>query len=231
MDRSRLRGAYGRLVGLRASIPSPRPFGPAILGRDFDAIVITVCEATETDLRDFQLPGEAYGRFSSGEIHCNNDIVRSRVHQLISYLELVHHVGQQVVEIGSIYNSIQDAELKERCSDLLSAPGNFDRVINQATQVLEDRIRTKAEADRSLTGTQLVNAVMKTDVNATVLKLSDNADEHEGICHVCRGVMLAFRNPTHHTITDQFSREDALKVCAFIDNLLRLVDRAEVRKP
>ncbi len=40
--------------------------------------------------------------------------------------------------------------------------------------------------------------------------------------------MGAFRNPTHHRTTDRFSREDALKVCAFIDNLLRAIDEAEV---
>jgi hypothetical protein len=29
---------------------------------------------------------------------------------------------------------------------------------------------------------------------------------------------------------DKFTREDALKVCAFIDNLLQLVDAAVVKK-
>lgn len=38
---------------------------------------------------------------------------------------------------------IKDQILNRRCSDLLNAPGSFDRVINQATQVLEDRLRTK----------------------------------------------------------------------------------------
>jgi hypothetical protein len=39
--------------------------------------------------------------------------------------------------------------------------------------------------------------------------------------------MLAFRNPTHHHIADTYSREDALKVCAFIDNLLGTIDAAK----
>jgi len=64
-----------------------------------------------------------------------------------------------------------------------------------------------------------VNAVLNADLTKIVLKVSDNADEHEGICHICRGVMLTFRNPTHHRVIDTYSREDALKVCAFIDNL------------
>ena len=150
--------------------------------------------------------------------------------QLVSYLELGHSVGTQVVEIGSLYNSIRDSQLRDRCSDLLSAPGNFDRVINQATLVLEDRIRKKASGDNSLTGVQLINQVLKPDPGSSILKVSENRNEHEGICHICRGLMQAFRNPTHHQLIEKFSREDALKVCAFIDDILRMIDEAEVRR-
>jgi hypothetical protein len=38
----------------------------------------------------------------------------------------------------------------------------------------------------------------------------------------------SFRNPTHHHILDKYTREDALKLCAFIDNILLLVDKAVV---
>ena len=38
---------------------------------------------------------------------------------------------------------IHDAQLRERCHDLLAAPGNYDRVVREATTVLEDRIRGK----------------------------------------------------------------------------------------
>jgi hypothetical protein len=43
--------------------------------------------------------------------------------------------------------------------------------------------------------------------------------------------MGAFRNPTHHRLVENMTREEALKVCAFIDNLLRVIDQAEVRAP
>ena len=68
----------------------------------------------------------------------------------------------------------------------------------------------------------------RSKMNETVLKLSDDAGEHEGFCHICRGVVGAFRNPTHHRLVENMSREEALKVCAFIDNLLLVIDRAEV---
>ncbi len=134
-------------------------------------------------------------------------------------------------ETGSLYSSIKDPTLKGRCLDLLSAQGHFDRVINQATQVLEDRIRQKSGQDNSLTGTQLVNTVLKGDLSRTILKFSNNPSEQQGICDICRGIMQAFRNPSHHTILDNITREDALKVCAFIDKLLELVDSADINPP
>ena len=61
-----------------------------------------------------------------------------------------------------------------------------------------------------------------------VLVASENNDEHEGFCHICRGIMLAFRNPTHHYLSDSFSREDALKFTVFVDNLLKIVDKCKI---
>jgi hypothetical protein len=62
------------------------------------------------------------------------------------------------------------------------------------------------------------------------IKLSDDPDEQEGLSQVLRGLILAFRNPTHHQLLDHVSREDALKVCAFIDNLLTVIAKAELQK-
>jgi hypothetical protein len=40
--------------------------------------------------------------------------------------------------------------------------------------------------------------------------------------------MLAFRNPTHHYLSDSFKREDALKFTAFIDSLLKILHKCKV---
>ncbi len=225
IDREKLQRAYARLKGLQNAIPTIAN-APGALARDFNSIAEEIGQALGEDVSPYCMSAPAIFAGGSGTEYCNVTVLRSKAGQLVSYLELGHHIGSQVVEIGSLYNSIQDQELKDRCSDLLSAASNFDRVINQATLVLEDRIRTKASAARSLSGTQLVNAVLKTDLSETVLKVSDDPSEHEGVCHICRGIMLTFRNPTHHHITDKFTREDALKVCAFIDDLLRVIDEA-----
>jgi len=122
---------------------------------------------------------------------------------------------------------IQDEELKKRCQDILLAASRFDRPINQATLVLEDRIRVKTQPPQRLEGIKLVNYALKEDLNKTILKISDNPDEQAGVVSILRGVMLAFRNPTHHYVTDSFTREQALKVCGFIDVLLRIIDNSQ----
>jgi len=43
---------------------------------------------------------------------------------------------------------VRDTELRDRCADLLSARGNYDRVIREATVILEDRIRRQVPHER-----------------------------------------------------------------------------------
>ena len=120
---------------------------------------------------------------------------------------------------------IQDDELRDRCEDILLASSKFDRPINQATLVLEDRIRNKAALSKKLVGESLVNAAFNEDLSKTVLRVgSGDADDQRGITQILRGIVPAFRNKTHHHVINTFSREDAMRVCGFIDVLLRVVD-------
>lgn len=110
---------------------------------------------------------------------------------------------------------------------MLTATGNFDRVINQATLVLEDRIRRKAGLD-DLQGIALVNKALSSKLSESILKVSNDQQTHEGISQICRGIVLAFRNPTHHRVVDKYSREDALRFCAFVDSLLSTIANASM---
>lgn len=230
-DRSRLLAAYARATGLQRSAPQTGHL-PGVFGDDVNQIVMSVANILGVSTANsFLMPAEGIWTGGSGiETYCDARVVQAKLGQFISYLEQMYQVNSKIIEIGSLYNSIKDDELKNRCSDLLSAPGHFDRVINQATLVLEDRIRKKSGIDTALTGVPLVNATLNADMNRTTLRISDSAEEHEGVCHICRGMMLAFRNPTHHHVIEKFTREDALKVCAFVDNLLHLIDGAVVKQ-
>jgi uncharacterized protein (TIGR02391 family) len=127
----------------------------------------------------------------------------------------------------TIQGLILDPVLLERCQDLLMARSNFDRAINQATQILEDRIRTKAAPPKKLTGESLVGFAFNEDLSKTVLRVeSEDPDDQRGFTQILRGVVPAFRNKTHHHITDTLAREDAMRIVGFVDVLLRVVDKS-----
>ncbi len=122
---------------------------------------------------------------------------------------------------------IQDQELRDRCGDILLASSKFDRPINQATLVLEDRIRKKSQPSDKLVGETLVNFAFKEDLAKTVLRVASNDPEDQrGFTQILRGIVPSFRNITHHHIVNNFSREEAMRVCGFIDVLLRVVDNS-----
>jgi uncharacterized protein (TIGR02391 family) len=127
---------------------------------------------------------------------------------------------------------LQDAELRSRCIDLLAAGSRYDRAINQATLVLEDRIRKKAKPPTAMTGEPLVNFAFKDEMSKTVLQVgSGQADDQRGFTQILRGIVPAFRNQTHHHISENFSQEEAILVVGFIDVLLRVVESAIDARP
>lgn len=124
---------------------------------------------------------------------------------------------------------IEDEELYDRCHDLIKAPKNFDRVLREATTVLEDRIR-RLSGLKKMKGVNLVGKALNPDPTKAVLKVSDKKFEQEGFFNICKGLMLSFRDTTHHELSDKFTKQDALKFCGFIDSLLAVLNQAS-KKP
>jgi len=135
--------------------------------------------------------------------------------------------NKKTILSAAIEYLIHDEELLGRCRDILLAKSNFDRPINQATLVLEDRIRKKSKPGKRLVGENLIGYAFNADLDKTVLKISNISAEQGGFTFILKGIVPTFRNPTHHHVTNEFSQEDALRICSFIDVLLRLVDKSE----
>ena len=228
MDMTKLKRLFGRLKGIRELV-FVQDYTRKEVGDDYNNTVRDVSAIIGENLDSFLLPRDFYYQAGGSGYLCQSQTIRDKLLQLVAYLEYGFNLSEQIIEIGSIYNLIVDEELKARCSDILSAPGNFDRVINQSTQVLEDRIRKKSNCDRTLVGVQLINKALNPDLGKTILIASENSEEHEGICHICRGLMIGFRNPTHHHLSDSFTREEALKFCAFVDSILQIIGKAKVK--
>ncbi|MDD4893979.1 MAG: TIGR02391 family protein [Candidatus Omnitrophica bacterium] len=230
MDYEKLKGLYGRLMGLSESLPAVKsnPFD-ALIADDYNLIVDEISAIIGSKLDSYKIPRDRYYRSD----HMTNTYVygasATRIRQLISYLKYTYNLDEKILELGSLINAIENQELKDRCLDLLTARGKFDRVINQATLVLEDTIRQKSGITGK-EGVKLVNEAIKDEASNSILVIEGEPEEQEGLAHICRGIMLSFRNLTHHKLIDKFSREDALKICSFIDVLLKIVDTATVKK-
>jgi Protein of unknown function (Hypoth_ymh) len=223
-----IEGAYARLKGLRDAAASSTEYGlHKSFGTDYTTILQGLRKNSKDAFEGFDLDRDSVWEFDSTEYHFNSLSLRSKIHQLIQYLELVHLASTRIAEIGSVYNSIKDEELKSRCSDLLSAPGHFDRVINQATQVLEERIRAKVPEFQSDVGLALVGKAINGEPSKSRIVFSDNAAEQDGYAAIFRGLIGAFRNPTHHRFIENVTREQALQICAFIDNMLAALQLAQ----
>jgi uncharacterized protein (TIGR02391 family) len=122
---------------------------------------------------------------------------------------------------------IRDAELRRRCVDLLTAEGEHDRAVREACVVLETRVRAAISAPDDLIGTALMEQAFSP--KAPKLRLSTIEAEQLGAMQIYRGVMAYYRNPTGHRVRDDFEREEALRIVAWIDHLLLLIARTTTR--
>lgn len=108
--------------------------------------------------------------------------------------QLKHKGARQTTKRASLKSAIeyliQDQELRDRCEDILLASSKFDRPINQATLVLEDRIRNKAKPAAKLVGENLVSFAFNESLSKTVLRVASNdADDQRGFTQILRGIV------------------------------------------
>jgi len=121
---------------------------------------------------------------------------------------------------------INDDDLLDRCKDLLKAKRNFDRVFREATTVLEDRIK-RLSGIKKMKPADLISKVINPDPTKAILIVSDEAFEQQGFHNICKGLMLAFRDTTHHELSDKFQKQDALVFCGFVNSILTILGNAK----
>jgi hypothetical protein len=124
---------------------------------------------------------------------------------------------------------LTDPEIKARCADTLRGRGKFDRAVSQATLILEDRLRSLGDVEEPLVGEALAAKVLHP--KKARLRISDRSDVQQGMYFICAGLSSVLRNPTHHHLTDKFSREEALSVSGFVDTVLRMLAQGKRVEP
>lgn len=165
---------------------------------------------------------------------------------LIGDLEDAIHVVEdsqaEVEQLGDIplpriFSSIEiiDQQLRERCLDLLQTfdaedqQHRFDTIINEATRVLEVRIRQLSGADDSQHGTKLMTFAFGGENPKLVV--SDVTAEQDATHLMFRGFIGSIRNPFHHRLIEDMSRERVLQILGLVDYLIFLAQTAtQIRK-
>lgn len=132
---------------------------------------------------------------------------------------------------------IRDQILKSRCLDLLNAPGNFDRVIREATLILEERLRTSIPYEKlcelipqskEQIGEPLANKLLSS--NEPIIIVSDKPQERIAFHKMVVGIIAYLRNPSHHSLNDETEWSLAWSVVGLIDNLLSELVNSYVTK-
>lgn len=134
-------------------------------------------------------------------------------------------------QINDLYNSLTDTNLKERCVDLISADNHYDRVFNQATQVLENCIKEKANlTNTKMIGMNLVSKAIHSKLEQTILVFSEDEAEQEAWAALFKGIIGVYRNSTHHGLKFECTREDAIKFCSYVDLLIKELDKCSINE-
>lgn len=215
------------MQGIKESIMYKEHCIPQKVANQFNDYVDELGNILNENLHGYKI--DFSERYESGSYNPYSFLFQ--LNQILTYLENMHinSSNYQISKVGYLYNSIEDKELHDRCGDILLGETAFDRAINQATQILEDRIKKKANLEKTnLIGIPLVSKVIHAKIDQTILKFSDEADIQEGYSFMFKGIISIYRNQTHHSLNFKCNREYALKFCSYIDELLKEVDRSVV---
>lgn len=129
---------------------------------------------------------------------------------------------------------IRDPELRKRCLDLLSRfrkDGQHDRldtVVNEATRILEDRLRSLSSAPATCVGVDLVKHAFGS--LSPRLIVSNVSPEQEAAHLLFRGVFGFVRNSVHHRLVGTLDPGRVLQIVGMVDYLISVAEAAKREK-
>lgn len=161
--------------------------------------------------------------------------VSAHVDRVLS--EAIGHIDNGIFPKKSIKPvlPIKDQTLSKRCSDILNSPGNFDRVIREATLILEDKLRSSVPHEKlcdliplakNQVGEPLATKLLSPD--NPVIVVSENKQERTAFLKIVIGIVSYLRNPSHHSLNDDTEWSLAWSVVGLVDSLLSELDNSYI---
>jgi hypothetical protein len=146
--------------------------------------------------------------------------------------EKVNNLPSTQIPPPKILSTIEiiDQQLRERCLDLFETfdeceqTHRYDTVISEATRVLEDRIRRLVKAENSLSGVDLMTFAFGGDKPKLIV--SREPSEQQAAHLMYRGAIGFIRNPFHHRLIDDISRERVTQILGLVDYLIFVAQNA-----
>jgi hypothetical protein len=132
------------------------------------------------------------------------------------------------IPVASI--EIHDPELRKRCLDLFTQfqrDGHHDRldtVVNEATRILEDRLRSLSNALPTCVGVDLAKHASAPP--SPYLTVSPILPEQEAAHLLFRGVFGFIRNSVHHRLVGTLQPERVLQIVGMVDYLIWVAEAA-----
>jgi uncharacterized protein (TIGR02391 family) len=116
-----------------------------------------------------------------------------------------------------------DPLLYKRCKDK-----DYHDVVTNAFPILEDRIRAKIDVDPSYSGQKLIDYAFNPKTGKLIL--GETSSEQQALHLLFRGAIGFLRNPPSHRLAEDESNVEAFEIICMVDLLLRIVDKAKLRK-
>lgn len=234
LDKDR-RLEWDQLAALREPLQQAEPSITAIILEVVGDKTLSIGYLGATSRRELLAIALMGGNNAMGDFFVSaNAAVASILNQAIGALK----TGQWPPADPTPVLVIRDDALRDRCSDLLSAPGNYDRVLREATTILEDRMRSTVGHERlaqlipssaDQTGDRLVNTLFNPD--KPVLSISADKTKRIALRAMLAGTISYLRNTSHHAINDQTAWSWAWSVVGLVDQLLADITGCAVAPP
>lgn len=115
-----------------------------------------------------------------------------------------------------------ETELITCCIEPMRA-GQFDTAVRNAYILLETKIRHTVLADPDIVGTDLIDKAFHPETG--MLNFGRTPAEKQGVYFLYRGAIQAIRNPITHDLDQGYSKEEAFRMIAFVDVLLKIMNQ------